>query len=148
MASSTSIAKAAAAPLILPNSDPSALAPHRDVPDSKDEVGPQEPQPPVPFLLFLLAVSAGVFAVLPFLGGCNVHIHRFLLVMGALFIMPFLVMLVLSLCGGRAWLLEHFFEGEYSEGATSRALPCFWHPEKIQILQYTTGEVAGRTIET
>eukprot|EP00419_Tripos_fusus_P028630 CAMPEP_0172708724 /NCGR_PEP_ID=MMETSP1074-20121228/51944_1 /TAXON_ID=2916 /ORGANISM="Ceratium fusus, Strain PA161109" /LENGTH=64 /DNA_ID=CAMNT_0013531761 /DNA_START=78 /DNA_END=268 /DNA_ORIENTATION=+ len=63
MASSTSIAEATAAPLVLPDSNPSTLAPHRDVPDSQDEVGPQEPQPPVPFLLFLLAVSAGVFAV-------------------------------------------------------------------------------------
>jgi len=148
MASSTSIAEATAAPLVLPSSDPSALAPCRDVPDSRDDAGPQEPQPPVPFILLLLAVSAGVFAVLPFLGGCNVHIHRCLLAMGALLTMPFLAMRVLSLCGGQAWLLERFFEGEYSEGATSRALPCLWHPEKIQILQYTTGEVAGRTIET
>eukprot|EP00419_Tripos_fusus_P087844 CAMPEP_0172868354 /NCGR_PEP_ID=MMETSP1075-20121228/86075_1 /TAXON_ID=2916 /ORGANISM="Ceratium fusus, Strain PA161109" /LENGTH=42 /DNA_ID= /DNA_START= /DNA_END= /DNA_ORIENTATION= len=41
MASSTStIAEAAAAPLVLPNSDPSTVVPHRDVPDSQDEAGP------------------------------------------------------------------------------------------------------------
>jgi hypothetical protein len=73
--------------------------------------------------------------------------HRFLLVSGVILTLPLLAFGAALLCR-RAWLLEQFFEGEYSEGATARQLPLLWYPEKTQILEYTTGDVAGNKIET
>lgn len=120
--------------------DPRSLAP---------QGAPPEPQPPVPFLLLLLAVSAGALFVLPVVGACDLRVHRELLITGAVLCLPFLLLGAMWLPGcGRAWLLDRFIEGEYSEGATARQLPCLWYPEKVQILEYTTGEAAGTKIET
>jgi len=137
--------------LARPSTDPCSLAPQKSgtpLISDGDEPEKPEPQPPVPFILLILVVSAAVFAVLPLFGACSVQVHRGLLFSGAVLVLPFVVLQAAWLCGGRSWILERFFEGEYSEGATSRQLPCLWYPEKVQILQYTTGEIAGRTIET
>jgi hypothetical protein len=107
-----------------------------------------EPQPPVPFILLLLAVSAGALAALPLLGACSLQMHRLLLLTGAVLNLPLMAFGAVLLFGGRAWILERFFEGEYSERATVRELPFLWYPEKTQSLEYTTGEVAGNKIET
>mmetsp|Transcript_16267 Transcript_16267/g.38181 ORF Transcript_16267/g.38181 Transcript_16267/m.38181 type:complete len:592 (+) Transcript_16267:62-1837(+) len=135
---------------LVPAGVPQSLGPsghNNDAYEEPEACSAPEPQPPVPFILLLLLVSAGVLAVLPLLGACSVQMHRLLLGVGVALALPLLVLEAMLLCGGRAWLLERFLAGDYSEGATARKLQCLWYPEKVQILEYTTGEAAGRRIE-
>jgi len=137
---------------------PQSLAPygHKDVEkvqphvehEGPDACGAPEPQRPVPFVFVLLMASAGALAVLPVIGDCSVEVHRFLLRVGGCLVLPLFALQMLLLCGGRTWILSWFFQGDYSEGATTRELGCLWYPENLQTLEYTSGDVAGKKIET
>jgi len=59
---------------------------------------------------------------------------------------PFIVFEIL-LFTRRGWVLQKFLEGDYSEKATYRKLPLLWYPETLQLLRYTTGDLAGNNIE-
>jgi hypothetical protein len=109
------------------------------------EAGP-EPSRPVPFVFLLVCVCAAGLVVLPVLGGCNASMHKFMFQLGCALGVPFLLFEFL-LKTRRAWMLRRFLEGDYSERATYRELGCLWYPEPLQLLTYTSGDVAGNNIE-
>jgi len=72
--------------------------------------------------------------------------HKLMFQLGCALGVPFLLFELL-LKTRRAWMLRRFLEGDYSERATYRELGCLWYPEPLQLLTYTSGDVAGNNIE-
>lgn len=105
-----------------------------------------EPQRPVPFIFLAACISALGLLLLPLVGECRASRHEELWWVGCVLVLPFpFLMLVMLL--KRSWLLRQFLEGDYAERATFRELGCLWHPEHLQILRYTEGELAGNNVE-
>lgn len=105
------------------------------------------PERPIPFVLFMLCVSAVGLLLLPLLGACDSYVHEIMLWVGTAFLLPFTLFRTV-LCVKPSWVVRKFLVGEYSERATYRQLSCPWYPVPLQLLTVTSGEKAGNNIET
>lgn len=115
---------------------------------NSNHVAGDEPDParPVPFVFFLICICALGLVIVPILGECDADIHSKIFFFGSLLTIPFIIFEVL-LYTQRSWVLQKFLEGDYSEKATSRKLGLLWYPETVQLLRFTTGDLAGNNIE-
>lgn len=116
---------------------------HQDNAMDFDELDPERL---VPFFFLLIGVCALFLLLLPFFGKCKTSGHEQMFYVGLALTTP-LVFFEVLLFVKRSYVLEKFFAGDYSEQATFRELGLLWYPVPLQILRYTSGDVAGNNIE-